>query len=439
MSEEGVWEDLKRMQGEGLKKLLTALRELVFPKSGRAARRRVERLALGGFGSSAYRWAERDATTFAALDLAGTTIGNLSYGYYTKNKSKEKLTEDLEDLLRNPNEEEGHFEFLYGMTQDYFKGNVYLLKVRVGGRVASLFRLPVEEVRVEREARTMRKLYSYGRERYTSEEVLHIPSRYGYDGLVGQSIFKVCAGVFAKSVEIDQYVNNIFQNGIGSRLVIDISKNNPNASQEFIDNLKEEYRRKYSGIENAGKPLIKSGKLEYSVLSSELKDNRAHQLVENRDFQEREVAKLFGLPVPLLKGDTQGRLEEVYMAYIEAGIRPIASVFEEAFSKLLPLEVREEIKFEFDYNGHLKTSLTNRINAYQTQLQSGILTINEVRAMENRPPVEAGDTPFVVSALMPLNKETVEAYMAKSKIAIAEAKAAAEELDEHFPGGDDKV
>jgi hypothetical protein len=129
------------------------------------------------------------------------------------------------------------------------------------------------------------------------------------------------------------------------------------------------------------------------------------------------------------------------MAYIESGIRPIASAFEEALSKLVPLEERGEVKFEFDYNGHLKTSLINRITAYQTQLQNGILTVNEVRAMENRPAVEAGDTPFVVSALMPLNKETIDAYMAKSKIAIAEAenKAAGEKLDEHFGGGDDKV
>jgi HK97 family phage portal protein len=383
--------------------------------------------------------AEQDATAFAAMDLACSTIGNLSYGFYTKDKQEERLTEDLEDLLKNPNEDEGHFVFFYGLTKDYFAGNVYLLKEKVGGRLVSLFRLPVNEVQVRRDEQTHRKVFSYRGNKYTSEEVLHIASRYGYDGLVGQSVFRACWNVFENSAEIDEYVTNSFHNGIGSRLVIDISKDQPNASQEFIEMLKASFARGYGGVENAGKPLIKSGKMDYTLLNSELKDNRASQLVENRNFQEREVAKIFGVPLALLKGDTLGRLEEIYMSYIESGIRPIASVIEEALSKLVPLERRREIKFEFNYNGHLKTSLVNRISAYQTQLQNGMMTINEVRALENRGPVEAGETPFIPSAWMPLNEETVEAYMAKSKIAIADAKATGNTIDDHFPGGDDKV
>jgi HK97 family phage portal protein len=382
---------------------------------------------------------DKDATAFAAIDLAGSTIGNLSYGFYSEDKTKKALMEDLEDLLRFPNEDEGHFEFFYGMTMDYFAGNVYLLKAKAGGRVASLFRLPPKEVRAERDRLTGRKAFSYKGEKYSGEEVLHIPSRYGYNGLVGKDVFSACRSVFEKSAEIDEYVNNSFKYGVGSRVVIDISKDQPNANKEFIETLKEEFRLGYAGAENAGKPVIKSGKMEYDVLKSELIDNRANQLVENRNFQERELAKIFGTPLPFLKGDAMGRLEETYMMYIESGIRPIASAFEEAFCKLLPYESRRAVRFEFNYNGHLKTSLANRIAAYQTQIQNGVLTVNEARAMERRAPVEAGDTPFIPSSSMPLTPDTVEAYMAKSKLAIADAKAKANTMDGHFDGGDDKA
>jgi len=59
--------------------------------------------------------------------------------------------------------------------------------------------------------------------------------------------------------------------------------------------------------------------------------------------------------------------------------------------------------------------------------------MNEVRkklGMEDMGP--AGDYHFIPSNLMPLTQENIDAYMAKSKLALAQA-------EEHNQNGDDKT
>lgn len=57
--------------------------------------------------------------------------------------------------------------------------------------------------------------------------------------------------------------------------------------------------------------------------------------------------------------------------------------------------------------------------------------------MEDRPPVEGGDTVFTPVNLMPMNDETINAYMAKQKNEIQKLTDSAND-DKHFAGGDDK-
>lgn len=67
---------------------------------------------------------------------------------------------------------------------------------------------------------------------------------------------------------------------------------------------------------------------------------------------------------------------------------PIIAQLESAYNKFLLLE-REKgtYHFEIDCSEMLKTDIQSRYNAYKTALDSGILQIDEVREMENIPPI----------------------------------------------------
>ena len=391
------------------------------------------------FSSSSDLVTSKDATSFAAVDLICSSFANLTGNFYTKNTKQAIKDHSLYNLINEPNFDETKFQFFYYSALDYLNGNCYWYKYDIDGEVVSLFRLNPNNVIVKRDI-SNKKIYCYGGLEYDYRKILHIPSRYGYNGLIGRSIFNECNQIFSNAFELDTYINNSFNNSIGNRLIIDITKEYPNATEEQIQQLRNKFLQNYSGIKNAGKPLVKSGKIDYDKIETDFKDNKANQLVENRQFQEKEVAKLFGVPLPLLTGTETNNIESLYTIFIENAIRPIATSFEQSIGKLIPVEERYNLYFEYSYNSLMKTSLQTRIDAYSKQITNGILSPNEVRRKENLSEIEAGDTLFVQANLMPLRQDVIDSYMAGAKIKEQELnKYNPDTNGNHSNLGDDKI
>jgi HK97 family phage portal protein len=379
----------------------------------------------------------KDATSFAAIDLIASSFANLSGSFYDKRTKQAVKDHNLYDVISSPNFDETKFQFFYNSAADYFNGNVFWYKYdNEDGEIVSLFRLNPNNVVVKRDL-SNRKVYVYNGIEYDYRKILHIPSRWGYDGLKGKSIFSMCNQIFANTSELDEYINNSFSNSIGNRLIIDITKEYPNATEEQIQQLRNKFLQNYTGIKNAGKPLIKSGKIDYDKIETDFKDNKANQLVENRQFQEKEVAKLFGVPLPLLNGSETTNIESLYTIFIENAIRPLATAFEQSINKLIPMNERNSIYFEYSYNSLMKTSLQTRIETYAKQVTNGILSPNEVRRKENLPDIEekAGNTLYIQANLLPVRDDVVNAYMANSRLKLEEIKNLE---NQHEKIGDDK-
>lgn len=398
--------------------------------------------ALGVSFSSSDSTIGNDATSWAAIDMIASSFANLT-GAFFKSDTKQVIKEHyLYDLINNPNQDETKFQFFYSSIKDYFEsGNIYWYKYDNNeGDLIALFRLNPNKVKVKRNTFNQ-KIFNYSGNEYKSDKILHIPSRFGYNGLIGKSIFSECSNVFRTSADLDTYTNNSFNNSVGNRLIIDITKEFPNATEEQINQLKNKFQQNYTGIKNAGKPLIKSGKIDYSKIDTEYKDNKSNQLLENREFQEKEIAKLFGIPLALLSGGDTNResfLESLYILFIENAIRPIATTIEQSINKLIPLNMRNNIYFEYNYNSLLKTSIQTRIDTYSKQIMNGILSPNEIRRKENLPEIEAGDNHFLPANLMPLTNEVIEAYMAKSKLINSNLESP-KTNGAHDSKGDDKI
>jgi HK97 family phage portal protein len=393
---------------------------------------------LKAFSSGSDAVTGKDSTSFAAIDLICSSFAGLSGSFYNKTTRQAVKDHYLYNLISEPNFDETRFQFFYNSAKDYFNGNVFWYKYdNEEGEVVSLFRLNPSSVRVKRNL-SNQKVFTYNGVEYDYRKILHIPSRYGYDGLTGKSIFNECTTIFSNTAELDAYINNAFNQSIGNRLIIDVTKKYPNATMEQIDQLNNLFSKNYSGVKNAGRPLIKSSGIDYEKIETDFKDNRANQLVENRRFQEKEVAKLFGVPLPLLSGSETNNIESLYTVFIENAIRPLATSFEQAINKLVSFDDRLNIYFEYSYNSLMKVSLQTRIDTYAKQVNNGILSPNEIRRKENLPEVEAGDTLFVPANSMPLRQDVVDSYMAKSKILENENVTSPGTQGDHNNLGDDK-
>lgn len=371
-----------------------------------------------------------DSSSFAAIDIIANSIAGLNFGFYLKD-TKEKIEDyPLYNLLNNPNAEDTKFIFFYSMVKDYYEsGNIFIYKYFMDNEIVSLFRWNPNKVKITRNSFNQKE-YHYQGKIYDNSNVLHIPSKFGFDGTEGYSIYDVCKGVFNNTKKLDYFVEQSFSNIIDKKIVIDISKEFPQATEEQISLLRNKFLQNYMGISQLGKPLIKSGKLEYSTIDTSPKDSRSLQLHENRVFQSQEISKLFGIPLPLLEGKETNNIESLYMIFLENAIRPLASQLEQHINKIIPFEDRNKVYFEFSYQNFLKVSLSTRVDTYSKQLMNAILCPNEIRRKENLPEIEGevGNTFFVPLNLLPLKDEILESYMASAKVKI-------QELNTDSPGG----
>lgn len=379
-----------------------------------------------------------DGTSFACIDRIASEFALLNWAVYDS-KTREKLRDNpLHALISRPNDEDGHFNFFYQSVQDYFSGGVFWLKTMLGGRCVSLYRLDPASVTMTRNAGSGKRVFTYLGKKLAPEEVVYIPARFGYTALYGgKSIFRACPTVFDTVRELDSFTKSSFSNGVsGKRLVIDVQGAFPEITAEQSKQLKDSFQREYSGAENACRPILKKKGFEFSELGTAA-DNKAAELSENRRIQEHEIAKIFGVPEGILTVSKDTNLENVFTLFCEFAIRPMATQFQEAINSL----ATGNAFFEFDYNGIMKVSMQQRIDAYVKQITNGLLSPDEARAKENLGPIEAGSNHFMPVNLMPLNEETIKAYMAKQKNEINGNGGAENPTDpgaQHFPGGDDK-
>lgn len=387
--------------------------------------------------ASSYKTSQ-DSTSFSVIDRIASEFAMLSYGVYdSKGRKLEK--HPLLSILKRPNLEDMHFNFFYQSIVDYYNGGIYWLKVYgTQGQLVSLFRLnPLEVSRNRDISNGNRYIYLYNGKMYTDDDIMYIPARYNYSTLSGgASIFKAASGTFETTTKLDKFTNNSFDKGMnGKRTVIDISQAYPDATKKQVEELRSEFEETYTGVENAGKPLFKKKGMEYTEIGSGT-DNRSATLIENRQFQEHEISKLFAFPSELLSGATSNiNIENMFLMLLEFAVKPLAIQIQEYINLLF--DDGDYSYFEFNFNGMLKVSLSQRIDAYVKERSNGMLTTNEIRAMEDRPPVEGGDTVFTPVNLMPMNDETINAYMAKQKNEIQKLTDSAND-DKHFAGGDDK-
>ena len=386
-----------------------------------------------------------DATALAAMDMIASGLATLNFSFFGRKDRQALKDHHLHRLLKNPNIDETQFVFMYGSVMDYFKaGNVYWYgHANDSGETVALYRLDPNKVTVRRGESGLKVFTHEGRE-YGGDRIVHIASRHGYDGLKGSPIATVAGEVFRLSRRLDEFVETSFDNGVGSRLVVDIEEFRGKATQEEVDQMSEMFLSKYSGARNAGRPLIRQKGIAFSTLDSKPNTSQSNELLSNRKFSEQEIAKLFGVPLPLLNGTDTAHIESLYISYIEKAILPIASQFQDAINaRLIPRHQRGRIFFEYNYNSLLKTSTRDKNTSYNQQISMGIMSINEARRKENLPPIEAGDTNFVPGNWMPLTPETVDSYMAGAKLKLWEY----ENMNTHSPGvsgnhsnlGDDKA
>lgn len=115
------------------------------------------------------------------------------------------------------------------------------------------------------------------------------------------------------------------------------------------------------------------------------------QLISAREFAVTEVARLTGIDADWLSVNTTSRTyansQDARRAFVDFTLAPYIHAIEERLSLGDVTPRGQRVRFNMD--GFLRASTAERYAAHATALTAGFLSLNEVRALEGLPPLEA--------------------------------------------------
>lgn len=241
-----------------------------------------------------------------------------------------------------------------------------------------------------------------------SMDILHIrgPFQSG-DKIDADSPVVIGRELIARSIAAGEYISRFFANSAMPKAAIKIpGEIGPEAARK----LRQDFEDRHKGVENAHKLILVPGGMELVPVGSTNQDAQTLELYKQTALEI--ASRLYGIP-PHLSGDIEKQtswgagIEQMDVGYVKHVVRPYLEGIEQALSmSLLTAESRRRFKFEFNVDGLLRGDFKSRMEGYALLVQWGVATVNEIRRLENMPPIADGDT-----RMMPLNYAPADRIM----------------------------
>lgn len=376
------------------------------------------------------------SAVWACVQLIAGNLSSLPLIHYRKlgNGDRSRATDTrLYRLLHDsPNEETTSATFLETLQMHVLLwGNAFAeIGYDRGGSVRSLY--PIEPWRVS----AVRPHGLGGELRYRiaqrdgsdavlrPDEILHVPGL-SPNGVWGYSVIRKARESMGLTMATEQFGSSFFGKGstFGGILT------HPNVmTKENEERLRASLEQRHQGVDRAHQFVILQGGMTFTPLGI---PGRDAQFLQQRQFQLSEIARWFGVP-PHLIGDVEkstswgSGIQQQTIGFLQFTLRRWLVKWERELNRKLISPLERNLQFiEFNVDGLERGDQDSRYKAYAVGIQWGFMTRNEVRAMENLPKIEGGDTPLV-----PGNMTTEEKLTApEPKPAAPPTAAADKDLD----------
>lgn len=350
------------------------------------------------------------SSAWACVNLVAGTIATLPVMVYRPAKGGRVVATDhwLYRILHDdPNLDQTSVDFWeYTCAALELRGNAYAEKLRgSSGQVVGLDPIAPGIVSCRRRddgELEYRWTWNGISRRETSANVLHIRG-FGGDPLGGVSPIAAGAETFGHARALNRTSGSVFRNAM---MPSGVYQTSAKLNAEQTQQIEQLLAKKYQGAANAGRPMVIGHDLKWQQLTMSPEDM---EMLESRGFSVEEICRMWGVP-PHMIGHTAGNtqlgssISEQTRGFVMFTLRRRLKRIEAALRKqlLTPRDIAEGIIIEINLDGLLRGAPAERSAFYNAGLQNGWFTINEVRALENLPPVEGGDIPRMQMQNMPI-------------------------------------
>ncbi|MGG1959465.1 phage portal protein [Enterobacter cloacae] len=335
------------------------------------------------------------SAVWACVRLLSESISTLPLKIYVRQPdgSRKAATDHpaYSILCRRPNSEMTPSRFMLMVVASIcLRGNAFIEKKFIANRLVSLVPLLPQNMVVKR-LTTGALEYKYtenGNERVIPvKNIMHIRG-FGLDGVCGMMPMKTGRDVIGSAMAVEESAAKIFEQGLQSSGFL-------SAENALADEQRERlrsYMAAFTGSKNAGKIMVLEGGLKYQGVTMNPEDA---QMLESRSFSIEEICRWFRVP-PFMVGHTTKQsswassLEGMNLQFLTHTLRPLLVNIEQEIGRCL-LDSDDDVFAEFSVEGLLRADSAGRAAYYTSALQNGWMSRNDVRRLENMPPIEGGD------------------------------------------------
>jgi len=340
----------------------------------------------------------------AAVGFLSRTLAALPLHAFTNTrKGPVKATGKLQTVIHeNPNERQDSFKFRQYFWQQVFTGGRGLAYIeRIGGVVEAIYPMDPTRVTIRNVGRDV--VYKFGGTDYASDEIIDVPFMLRPNGLQHYGPIMLASKAIQLSIAMNDYASGFFAGGGVPPLVL-VGPMPANA--EAMKRAMADVSLSVSAAKNASTPIFPI------PVGYELKpvgfDPAKGQMTEARTFQIQEIARAFQIPPVFLQdltGATFSNVEQQDLHLVKHLIGQWAAALEGEMNLKLFGRMNGGKYVEHNLDGLLRGDFLTRMNGLARSVQSGILTPNEARGLENRPQHldPAADQLFMQGATMPID------------------------------------
>lgn len=319
---------------------------------------------------------------FACVRILADTIASLPIQTFLKFGPRREPQSYVPDLLFTPSATDNLFQWLHKLVISLaLRGNAYGLIV---ARDAFDYPTSIEwfnpdDVHVDESVPAAPKYYWRGRP-VPNEDMVHIPWFVLPGKVKGLSPIAAFASTIGAGLSATEYGKRWFDNGGVPPSTLKNTKATIQTDQAA------EIRDRTALAIASGKPLILGMDWEFDAIKVSPEEA---QFVETMQLNATQIAAIYGVPPEMVGGKSGGSLtynspEQNTIYLVTVTLRPWLVRIEDRLTALLP---PGNLFAKFNVDAMIRSDTLTRYQAHHLALEDGWKSIDEVRALEELPPL----------------------------------------------------
>lgn len=220
---------------------------------------------------------------------------------------------------------------------------------------------------------------------YAAKDILHIKLN-NTDGYIGMSPISQCAQAIGLAIAGSTHSEALFENGAQPKGVLSTDETFGD-DDNAIARLRKGWEDQHKGPNNSGKIAVLEYGLKYQSIQMSSVDA---QLLEHGQFSRERICSIFRVPSHMLNapdGMKYNSIEHNNSSFFRDALMPLVVKLENNINELLP----DNHTIKIDQKQFVRGDHKSMVDAIETEIKSGLCSLNEGRIDLGREPIDGGD------------------------------------------------